>query len=143
MKPLSHRRRARNKQLAQLAQRQAAEAAKPKPRKDAYAAMVKNTPLAMGGPLHDPLWMSIEQSDRRRSVMEQMAIYEESSLPAGFVNFKIVDNGRAYDADAYKAWQHRHAYDLLQRGVDVRTVAAQVHRDVPWVEAIRSEFQIP
>jgi hypothetical protein len=82
-KPLSYRRRHR---LKQVAQRQAAEAAKPKPRKDPAVEMVKGTALesAIGQQLRDPLFMPSEQLDERQRVMQAVDLYENDSMPCGF-----------------------------------------------------------
>jgi hypothetical protein len=112
--------------------------------KDAEAKMFANTPLARatGNPLRDPLWLPVEVSERRRAVMTQMQIYEESVTPCGFNNHVIEDGNRVYSAGEYKIHQHRTAYEMLRAGVDVRTIAATIHRPVDWVEDIAQQFHL-
>jgi Ni/Co efflux regulator RcnB len=100
--------------------------------------MVKGTPLEgrMDDPSRDPHWLNDAQLARRQNIQRQMAAYEDSSYACGFQSYKIVDGDHEYRADQYVVWQHRTAFELLKRGVDVRAIAATIHRDVDWVENV-------
>jgi hypothetical protein len=143
----THRDRVRqkNRRLREAAI-DAAEAARTALPKDALERAVRNTPLSehfrKGNPLLDPLFMPDAEFRRRESIMSQMDAYENSSTPAGFINHQIVDGANSYRADEFLVWQSRTAYELLKRGIDVRTIAAKIHRDVPWVENIARQFNI-
>jgi hypothetical protein len=141
---MTEKQRRRDHRVKQLAQYKAAEAAKPAPKVDALVKAVAGTPLAgvIDNPAVDPLWLSDEQFARRQSIMRQMDDYQNSPMACGFIDHKIIDGGHEYRASEYLVWQHKTAYNLLTRGVDPRAVAAAIHRDVPWIEAIAEKFNI-
>jgi hypothetical protein len=112
------------------------------PRRDALARAVAGVLPIDGDPLRDPLFLPADVAERRESIMQQMATYEDSSMPCGFNDHDIKDGDHIYRADEYKVWQHRTAYDLLSRGVDVRTIAAMIHREPAWVDEVAREFNL-
>lgn len=112
------------------------------PHRDALAKALHGVLPVESDPLRDPLFLPAEAAARRESIMSQMQAYEDSTTPCGFDDYIIKDGKHVYRADQYLVWQHRTAYDLLKRGVDVRTIAAHINRDPQWVQDIAEEYHL-
>ncbi len=137
----SHRERIRERNRRE---REAAIASRPKPRKDAAVEMFRGSPLegVIGNPLLDPLFLPAAEFEERKRIQAEVAAYENESMACGFNSHYINFKGDFIPADKFVEWQSRTAYEMLKLGIDVRTVAAKIHRDPPWVESIAQKFNI-
>jgi hypothetical protein len=96
-----------------------------------------------GSPLSDPLFMPSEQSAERRSIREQLRLYQTAGpLALGAHDYITLADGRRIAADKFYENQNRLAYELLLRNVDHRSIAARTHLDVSDVAVIAERYHL-
>ena len=116
---------------------------------DAEARMFAGTPMAAttdeSSPLSDALWLNDADLAERQHIQRQVNSYEDSAA----VSFCGIHTYHVYNlkgewlgpAQKFVDKQRRRAYAMFEQGFDVKQIAVAVYRDVPWVEAIKQEFE--
>ena len=95
-------------------------------------------------------WLTPEQYEIERVVKLALRAYEDGIWPeehelgqytlhGPVAHFR---DGSRINLRELRVLQHKNSYDLLRRGLDVKTVAAIVRRPESFVEKVRSDFNL-
>jgi hypothetical protein len=112
------------------------------PRPDALARAMNGVLPVEADPMRDPMFMPAEQADQRERVMREINDWSTSTDILAQGGYVTID-GREYRINDVQIWRDRTAYDLLSRGVDVRTIAAGCFLSIDEVKAIAAKYNLP
>lgn len=110
------------------------------PKRDALEVAMKG--VLPVDPMKDALFLPVEVADQRERVMREINDWSTSTDILAQGGYVTID-GREYRINDVQIWRDRTAYDLLLRGVDVRTIAANCFLTVDEVKSVAAKYNLP